>query len=112
VSEPRKEHEPYCPRAQFWDAGEYEAPCRCGDAKPREIPVVFWATEEQLDKLVAQVRVHLAKPEADLITLAVFQATHRKPGEESWVGTLVVHAEHSLARFAGKRCLVVPLGEK
>ena len=24
-----KEHEPSCPRAQFWDAGEWQAPCTC-----------------------------------------------------------------------------------
>lgn len=33
------EHQPGCPRSQFWDAGEYEAPCTCdeegGDASDR-----------------------------------------------------------------------------
>ena len=24
-----KEHQPNCPRLQFWDAGEWEAPCTC-----------------------------------------------------------------------------------
>jgi hypothetical protein len=24
-----REHEPGCPRSQFWDAGEWEAPCVC-----------------------------------------------------------------------------------
>lgn len=24
-----REHEPSCPRFQFWDAGEWEAPCWC-----------------------------------------------------------------------------------
>ena len=28
------EHEPGCPRLQFWDAGEFEAPCWCGEAEP------------------------------------------------------------------------------
>lgn len=23
------EHEPECPRSQFWDAGDFEARCRC-----------------------------------------------------------------------------------
>lgn len=27
------EHRPGCPRSQFWDAGEFEAPCTC-DTKP------------------------------------------------------------------------------
>ncbi len=26
-----KEHEAGCPRSQFWDAGEYQAPCLCGE---------------------------------------------------------------------------------
>lgn len=26
------EHEPACPRARFWDAGEFEAPCSCRGA--------------------------------------------------------------------------------
>lgn len=25
-----KEHEPGCPRLQFWDASEHDAPCMCG----------------------------------------------------------------------------------
>jgi len=24
-----KDHDPTCPRAQFWDAGEHQAPCTC-----------------------------------------------------------------------------------
>ena len=26
-----KDHDPGCPRLQFWDAGEFEAPCTCGE---------------------------------------------------------------------------------
>jgi hypothetical protein len=29
-----REHDPNCPRFQFWDAGEWEAPCTCDDRKP------------------------------------------------------------------------------
>lgn len=32
---PKGEHEPGCPRLQFWDAGEHEAPCTCGDGECR-----------------------------------------------------------------------------
>lgn len=28
-----REHEPNCPRLQFWDAGEWDAPCLCEDRK-------------------------------------------------------------------------------
>ena len=27
------EHQLNCPRSQFWDAGEFEAPCTCGATK-------------------------------------------------------------------------------
>lgn len=27
-------HHPKCPRVQFWDAGEYEAPCLCRALRP------------------------------------------------------------------------------
>jgi len=26
-----KEHKPGCPKSQFWDAGEWQAPCTCGE---------------------------------------------------------------------------------
>lgn len=28
------DHKPSCPRSQFWDAGEYEAPCTCDCLDP------------------------------------------------------------------------------
>ena len=31
------EHEPGCPRLQFWDAGEYDAPCTCKDEGTDEV---------------------------------------------------------------------------
>jgi len=31
-----RNHQPGCPRLQFWDAGEYEAPCYCFDPTPKE----------------------------------------------------------------------------
>jgi len=78
--------------------------------EPRKIPVVMWATEEQLDTLVAQVRERLEKPEADLITLAVFEATHRKPVEEpfeAWVNE--GYSTMSRGKFyPARRVLVVP----
>ena len=31
-------HHLSCPRAQFWDAGEYECPCLCPKGWPRRMP--------------------------------------------------------------------------
>ena len=31
------EHELSCPRSQFWDAGEFEAPCTCGFSKIKHV---------------------------------------------------------------------------
>jgi hypothetical protein len=35
-TESKKEHEAGCPRLQFWDAGEWEAPCYCGHGEEED----------------------------------------------------------------------------
>lgn len=31
-----KDHKPSCPRLLFWDAGEYDAPCTCGERRMKD----------------------------------------------------------------------------
>ena len=36
LAKKRREHHLNCPRSSFWDAGEFEAPCRCDSLRRRK----------------------------------------------------------------------------
>lgn len=54
-----KDHDSGCPRLQFWDAGENEAPCLCGEKPMSQVEKLSAALEDgrphRSDELVAAV---------------------------------------------------------
>lgn len=43
-----RDHKPGCPRLQFWDAGEWEAPCTCDDDEPERSDDMSATKDEML----------------------------------------------------------------
>lgn len=57
-----RDHKPGCPRLQFWDAGEWEAPCTCDDDEPERSDDMSATkvTKEQIDGALVFFRGRLS----------------------------------------------------